>query len=96
MAAQLKKTRSRTNRSSLEHEIFELERARELLVERIGEPSQRRKMTAPISMEPSGGENERPFGTGLEYRAKRRPRRFESPLLHQEFAQTDVTSQSQK
>jgi Family of unknown function (DUF5681) len=53
MTAQLKKTRSRTNRSSLEHEIFELERARELLVERIGEPSQRRKMTAPKSIEAS-------------------------------------------
>jgi hypothetical protein len=53
MTAQLKKTRSRTDRSSLEHEIFELGRARELLVERIGEPSQRRKMTAPISMEAS-------------------------------------------
>ena len=53
MTAQLKKTRSRTYRSSLEHEIFELGRARELLVERIGEPSQRRKMTAPISMEAS-------------------------------------------
>jgi hypothetical protein len=53
MTAQLKKTRSRTNRSSLEHEIFELGRARELLVERIGEPSQRRKMTAPKSIEAS-------------------------------------------
>jgi hypothetical protein len=53
MTAQLKKTRSRTNRASLEHEIFELGRVRELLVERIGEPSQRRKTTVPISMEAS-------------------------------------------
>jgi hypothetical protein len=35
MTAQLKKTRSRINRASLEHEIFELGRVRELLVERI-------------------------------------------------------------
>jgi hypothetical protein len=53
MTARLKKTRSRIDRTSLEHEIFELGRARELLVERIGEPSQRWKMTAPISMEAS-------------------------------------------
>jgi Family of unknown function (DUF5681) len=53
MTAQLKKTRSRPARASLEHEIFELGRVRELLVEKIGEPSQRRKMTAPISMEAS-------------------------------------------
>jgi hypothetical protein len=53
MTAQLKKTRSRPYRASLEHEIFELGRVRELLVERIGEPSQRRRMTAPISMEAS-------------------------------------------
>jgi hypothetical protein len=51
MTAQLKKTRSKPNQASLEHEIFELGRVRELLVERIGEPSQRRKTTAPISME---------------------------------------------
>jgi hypothetical protein len=43
MTAQMKKTRSRPDRASLEHEIFELGRARELLVERIGEPSQRRR-----------------------------------------------------
>jgi hypothetical protein len=53
MTTKLKKTRSKPNQASLEHEIFELGRARELLVERIGEPSQRRKMTAPKSMEAS-------------------------------------------
>jgi Family of unknown function (DUF5681) len=53
MTARLKKTRPRLDQTSLVHEIFELGRARELLVERIGEPSQRRKTTVPISMEAS-------------------------------------------
>jgi hypothetical protein len=53
MTTQLKKTRSRPDRASLEHEIYELGRTRELLIERIGEPSQRRKMSAPISMQAS-------------------------------------------
>jgi Family of unknown function (DUF5681) len=43
LTAQLKKTRSKSYRASLEDEIAELRRARGLLVERIGEPSQRRR-----------------------------------------------------
>ena len=74
MTTQLKKTRSRTDRSSLEHEIFELGRTRELLVEKIGEPSQRRKMTAPISMEASDHSSlEEQFAQ--ERRARESPRR---------------------
>jgi hypothetical protein len=53
MTVQLKKTRSRPDRASLEHEILELGRTRELLVERIGEPSQRRKTPAPKPMQAS-------------------------------------------
>jgi hypothetical protein len=49
LTAQLKKTRSKRNRASLEHEIVDLRRARGLLVEKIGEPSRRRKMAAPMS-----------------------------------------------
>jgi hypothetical protein len=58
LTAQLKKTRSKSYRASLEQEIAELRHARGRLVERIGEPSQRRKMTAPISMEASDCEAE--------------------------------------
>jgi hypothetical protein len=43
LTAQLKKTRSKSNRASLEHEIAELRRARGLLVEKFGEPSRRRR-----------------------------------------------------
>ena len=43
LTAQLKKTRSKSYRASLEDEIAELRRLRGLLVERIGEPSQRRR-----------------------------------------------------
>jgi hypothetical protein len=75
MTAQLKKTRSRTDRSSLEHEIFELGRARELLVERIGEPSQRRKMTAPISMEVSDHSLEEQFAQERRAREPQRTRK---------------------
>jgi hypothetical protein len=75
MTAQLKKTRSRTDRSSLEHEIFELGRARELLVERIGEPSQRRKMTAPISMEASDHSLEEQFAQERCARESQRTRK---------------------
>jgi hypothetical protein len=75
MTAQLKKTRSRTDRSSPEHEIFELGRARELLVERIGEPSQRRKMTAPISMEASDHSLEEQFAQERCARESQRTRK---------------------
>ena len=43
LTAQLKKTRSKSYRASLEEEIAELRRLRGLLVERVGEPSQRRR-----------------------------------------------------
>jgi hypothetical protein len=43
LTARLKKTRSKGYRVSLEHDIAEIRRARGLLVERIGEPSQRRR-----------------------------------------------------
>jgi hypothetical protein len=58
MTAQLKKTRSKSYRASLEHEIAEIRHARGLLVEKIGEPSQRRKVAAPISMDASNLETE--------------------------------------
>lgn len=43
LTAQLKKTRSKSYRASLEDEIAELRHARGLLVEKTGEPSQRRR-----------------------------------------------------
>lgn len=43
LTAQSKKTRSKSYRASLEEEIAELRRLRGLLVERVGEPSQRRR-----------------------------------------------------
>ncbi|MFZ0602976.1 MAG: DUF5681 domain-containing protein [Roseiarcus sp.] len=43
LTAESKKTRSKSYRASLEHEIAELRRLRGLLVERIGEPSLRRR-----------------------------------------------------
>ena len=43
LTARLKKTRSKSYRASLEDEIAELRRLRGLLVERIGEPSERRR-----------------------------------------------------
>jgi hypothetical protein len=42
LTAQLKKTRSKSYRASLEHEIAEIRHARGALVKLIGEPSQRR------------------------------------------------------
>jgi hypothetical protein len=58
LTAQLKKARSKSYRASLEHEIAELQHARGLLVEKIGEPSERRTKTAPISIEASDRETE--------------------------------------
>ena len=43
LSEKAKRTRSKSYRASLEDEIAELRRARGLLVERIGEPSQRRR-----------------------------------------------------
>ena len=58
LTTQLKKTRSKSYRASLEHEIAEIRHARGLLVERVGEPSQRRKVAAPTSTEASDRETE--------------------------------------
>jgi Family of unknown function (DUF5681) len=43
LSEQAKKTRSKSYRTSVEDEIAQLQSARELLVEKIGEPSQRRR-----------------------------------------------------
>jgi hypothetical protein len=58
LTAQLKKARAKSYRASLELEIAELQHARGLLVEKIGEPSERRTKTAPASMDPSEREAE--------------------------------------
>ena len=58
LTAKLKKTRSKSYRASLEHEIAEIRHARGLLVERVGEPSQRRKVAAPTSTEASDRKGE--------------------------------------
>jgi Family of unknown function (DUF5681) len=73
MTVQLRKTRSKPDRASLEHEILELGRVRELLAERIGEPSQRRKTPALMPVQASDHSSlEEQFAQ--ERRARERPR----------------------
>ena len=43
LTAQLKKTRSKSYRESLEHDVAEIRHYREILVKMVGEPSQRRR-----------------------------------------------------
>ena len=82
LTTQLKKTRSQSYRASLEHNIAELRHARGLLVDRIGEPSLRRKMTAPISMEASDRKTE-----CVNAELKRTKAKSYDFMLEEQFAQ---------
>jgi hypothetical protein len=91
LTTQSKKTRSKSDRASLEHEIAEIRHARGLLVERVGEPSQRRKVTAPISMEASDRETECVNAELKETKAKS----YQSTLKEQ-FAQERRVRETQR